>query len=73
MLAIDASAGDAAGCGAACCGVPGCTGFTLQVLPAPVRGTCALLGNVTQLVRAVTFGAGLLIGAATPRVDGVAH
>ncbi len=66
VLAIDAAAGDAAGCRAACCATPGCDGFTLQVLPAPVRGTCALLANLTQLVPAVTFGAGLLRGAPPP-------
>ena len=68
VLGVAAAAGDAEGCRAACCATPGCDGFTLQVLPAPVRGTCALLGNLTQLVPAVTFGAGLLRGA--PRVPG---
>jgi hypothetical protein len=63
VLGVDAAAGDAAGCRRACCATPGCDGFTLQVLPAPVRGTCALLANLTQLVPAVTFGAGLLRGA----------
>ena len=64
VLAVDASASDAAGCRRACCATPGCTGFTLQVLPAPVRGTCALLANLSQLVPAVTFGAGVLRGVA---------
>ena len=64
VLAVDASASDAAGCRRVCCATPGCTGFTLQVLPAPVRGTCALLANLSQLVPAVTFGAGVLRGVA---------
>ena len=65
VLGVAAAAGDVAGCRAACCATTGCTGFTLQVLPAPVRGTCALLANLSQLVPAVTFGAGLL-GAPPP-------
>ena len=60
VLGIDAAATDASDCRLACCRTPGCTGFTLQVLPAPVRGTCALLANLSQLMPAVTFGTGLL-------------
>ena len=63
VLEVAVAAMDAAGCRVACCAAPGCTGYSLQLLPFVTPGTCLLYANVTQLVPSGAWGSGLLVAA----------
>jgi hypothetical protein len=65
LLGFDAAASTLAACRVACCSAPGCTGYAMGVRAsgAAVPDSCALYGNLTQLVPHYGAATGLLRAA----------